>query len=53
MYEFKFADIGEGIHEGNILEWKFNEGDEVNEGDTLVIVETDKVNAEIPSPVSG
>ncbi len=53
MYEFKFADIGEGIHEGNILEWKFNEGDAVNEGDTLVIVETDKVNAELPSPVTG
>ncbi len=53
MYEFKFADIGEGIHEGNILEWKFKEGDAVNEGDTLVIVETDKVNAEIPSPVNG
>ena len=53
MYEFKFADIGEGIHEGNILEWKFNEGDAVKEGDTLVIVETDKVNAELPSPVTG
>ena len=53
MYEFKFADIGEGIHEGNILEWMFKEGDAVNEGDTLVIVETDKVNAELPSPVTG
>lgn|SRR5690554_790732 len=53
MYDFKFADIGEGIHEGKILEWKFKVGDQVNEGDTLVIVETDKVNAELPSPVSG
>ncbi len=53
MYEFKFADIGEGIHEGVILEWKFKEGDAVSEGDTLVIVETDKVNAELPSPVTG
>lgn len=53
MYDFKFADIGEGIHEGKILEWKFKVGDKVNEGDTLVIVETDKVNAELPSPVSG
>jgi pyruvate dehydrogenase E2 component (dihydrolipoamide acetyltransferase) len=53
MYNFKFADIGEGIHEGQILKWLKNEGDAVEEGETLVIVETDKVNAEIPSPVSG
>lgn len=53
MYDFKFADIGEGIHEGKILEWKFKVGDKVKEGETIVIVETDKVNAELPSPVSG
>ncbi len=53
MYDFKFADIGEGIHEGKILKWHFKEGDKVKEGETLVIVETDKVNAELPSPVDG
>lgn len=53
MYDFKFADIGEGIHEGQILKWNFNVGDKVKEGETLVIIETDKVNAEIPSPVDG
>ncbi|MDY0276904.1 MAG: 2-oxo acid dehydrogenase subunit E2 [Acholeplasma sp.] len=53
MYDFKFADIGDGIEEGKILEWKVKEGDQVKEGDTLVVVETDKVNAELPSPVSG
>lgn len=53
MYDFKFADIGEGIHEGQILKWLFKEGDKVKEGDTLCIIETDKVNAEIPSPVDG
>jgi len=53
MYEFRFADIGEGIHEGQILKWFFKEGDTVKEGDTLCLVETDKVNAEIPSPVTG
>ncbi|VEU81316.1 2-oxo acid dehydrogenase subunit E2 [Haploplasma axanthum] len=52
-YDFKFADIGDGIEEGKILEWKFKVGDKVKEGDTLVIVETDKVNAELPSPVTG
>ena len=53
MYDFKFADIGEGIHEGVVLKWLFKEGDQVKEGETLVIVETDKVNAELPSPVDG
>src|SRR5690554_1965517 len=53
VYDFKFADIGEGIHEGTILEWKFKVGDNVKEGETLVVVETDKVNAELPSPVDG
>ncbi|MBG0762741.1 2-oxo acid dehydrogenase subunit E2 [Acholeplasma laidlawii] len=53
MYEFKFADIGEGIHEGTVLQWNFKVGDKVKEGETLVIVETDKVNAELPSPVDG
>lgn len=53
MYIFKFADIGEGIHEGKILEWKYKVGDQAEEGETLVIIETDKVNAEIPLPVDG
>lgn len=53
MYDFKFSDIGEGLHEGKILKWHFKVGDTVKEGDTLVVIETDKVNAELPSPVSG
>lgn len=53
MFEFKFADIGEGIHEGVLLKWFVKEGDSIKEGDSLFLVETDKVNAEIPSPVSG
>lgn len=53
MYDLKFADIGEGIHEGQILKWYYKVGDKVKEGETLVVIETDKVNAEIPSPVDG
>lgn len=53
MFEFKFADIGEGIHEGVLLKWFVKEGDTIKEGDSLFLVETDKVNAEIPSPVDG
>jgi len=53
MYDFKFADIGEGIHEGVVLKWEYKIGDVIEEGETLVLIETDKVNAEIPSPVTG
>ncbi|ADE19529.1 dihydrolipoyl dehydrogenase [Mycoplasma crocodyli] len=53
MYKFKFADIGEGLHEGLVAEIFFKEGDKVNEGDSLFSVETDKVTSDIPSPVSG
>ncbi len=53
MFEFKFADIGEGIHEGKLLEFLVNEGDLVENGQSLFLVETDKVNAEIPSPKKG
>ena len=53
MYDFKFTDIGEGLHEGQILKWFFKVGDKVKDGDVLCVVETDKVNAEIPAPVSG
>lgn len=53
MYNFKFADIGEGIHEGVIHEWHVEEGGPIKEGSTLFSVETDKITAEIPSPVDG
>jgi pyruvate dehydrogenase E2 component (dihydrolipoamide acetyltransferase) len=53
MLEFKFPDIGEGIAEGKLLKWMVKVGDKVKEGDSLFLVETDKVNAEIPSPAEG
>lgn len=53
MFEFKFADIGEGIHQGKVLDCFFKVGDTVEEGESLFLVETDKVNAEIPSPTNG
>jgi pyruvate dehydrogenase E2 component (dihydrolipoamide acetyltransferase) len=52
-FEFRFPDIGEGIHEGVIMKWFVNPGDEIKEGDSLAEVETDKVTTEIPSPKSG
>jgi pyruvate dehydrogenase E2 component (dihydrolipoamide acetyltransferase) len=52
-YEFKLPDIGEGIHEGEIVQWLVQPGDFVKEDQAIVEVMTDKVTAEIPAPVSG
>ena len=43
----------EGAEEITIGAWSKKEGDHVDEGETLLEALTDKVNAEIPSPVSG
>ena len=45
--------MGESVTEGTVLEWHVAEGDEVSEGDTIVEVSTDKVDAEVPAPASG
>ncbi|MBU9710279.1 dihydrolipoamide acetyltransferase family protein [Evansella tamaricis] len=52
-YEFKMPDIGEGIHEGEIVKWEVKEGQEVKEDDVLCEVQNDKAVVEIPSPVDG
>jgi pyruvate/2-oxoglutarate dehydrogenase complex dihydrolipoamide acyltransferase (E2) component len=52
-YDFKLPDIGEGVHEAEILKWLVQEGDVVKEDQPLVEVMTDKVNAAIPSPRPG
>jgi pyruvate dehydrogenase E2 component (dihydrolipoamide acetyltransferase) len=46
-------DIGEGIHEGEIVKWFVKPGDEVQEDDVLCEVQNDKAVVEIPSPVKG
>ena len=51
--EFKLPDLGEGIHEGEIVEVFVQPGDAVREGDPLLEVETDKAVTAIPSPFTG
>ncbi len=53
MFEFKLPDLGEGIHEGEILKWYVEPGDMIAEDDPLVEIETDKAAVTIPSPRSG
>ena len=52
-YEFKLPDIGEGIHEAEIVKLHVKEGDDVQEDDVFAEVETDKAVVEIPVPVNG
>jgi len=46
-------EMGESVTEGTVLEWHVAEGDRVAEGQTVVEVSTDKVDAEVPAPSSG
>jgi len=50
---FKFPDLGEGVHEGEVLAVPVSVGQEVKEGDIILEVETDKAAVEIPSPYNG
>jgi pyruvate dehydrogenase E2 component (dihydrolipoamide acetyltransferase) len=50
---FRLPDLGEGIHEGEVLSILVSVGDAVKEGDPILEVETDKAAVEIPSPYTG
>ena len=52
-FVFKFPDVGEGIHEGTVVEWLVSEGERVAEDQPLLTVETDKAVVELPSPKAG
>ena len=45
--------LGESITEATVSKWLKNEGDSVQADEPIVELETDKVNLEVPSPVSG
>ena len=51
--EVEMPQMGESVTEGTILEWHVSEGEEVAEGDTVVEVSTDKIDAEVPAPAAG
>lgn len=53
MHVIKMPDIGEGIAEVELVLWRVQQGDTVNEDQILADVMTDKATIEIPSPVAG
>src|SRR5215216_4080792 len=51
--DIEMPQMGESVSEGTVLEWHKDEGDFVEEGETVVEISTDKVDAEVPAPASG
>jgi pyruvate dehydrogenase E2 component (dihydrolipoamide acetyltransferase) len=51
--EFRLADPGEGIHEAEIIDILVSEGDQVEEDQMILVIETDKASVEVPSPMAG
>ncbi len=51
--EVQMPAMGDSVAEGTILEWHKSEGDTIAADETLVEISTDKVDAEVPSPVAG
>ena len=46
-------ELGESITEATLAKWLKKKGDSINADEALVELETDKVNLEVPSPISG
>jgi pyruvate dehydrogenase E2 component (dihydrolipoamide acetyltransferase) len=51
--DFILPDLGEGVHEGELISWKVQIGQTVKEGETLAEFETDKALCEVASPRDG
>jgi pyruvate dehydrogenase E2 component (dihydrolipoamide acetyltransferase) len=51
--DFILPDLGEGVHEAELIKWRVEVGQQVNEHDILAEMETDKALVEVPSPRTG
>ena len=52
-YKLLLPSMGEGVMEATIISWLYNEGDSIKEDDSVVEIATDKVDSDVPTPVSG
>ena len=53
MTDVVLPELAEGVDKAVVTYWHFNTGDDINEGDDLVEMATDKASFNVPSPVSG
>lgn len=51
--QFKLPELGEGVHEGELVKWRVKPGDSIQHDQPLCDVMTDKATIEIPSPHAG
>lgn len=52
-FEYKFPELGEGLHEGEIVKMHIKAGDKVTDDDIIMEVQNDKAVVEVPCPVNG
>jgi 2-oxoisovalerate dehydrogenase E2 component (dihydrolipoyl transacylase) len=53
MSDFQLPELGEGVYEGELTDWKVKPGDAVKRGQALLEVMTDKATMEVPAPFAG
>ena len=53
VYEFRLPDVGEGLEEAEIVQWKVSVGQEIQANQLLVEIESSKSLVELPSPFAG
>lgn len=52
-FEYRFPELGEGLHEGEIIKMHIKAGDKVTDEDIIMEVQNDKAVVEVPCPVNG
>ncbi|TYP72524.1 dihydrolipoamide acetyltransferase family protein [Paenibacillus methanolicus] len=52
-FEYRFPELGEGLHEGEIVKMHIKPGDSVTDDDIIMEVQNDKAIVEVPCPVNG
>lgn len=52
-FEYRFPELGEGLHEGEIIKIHIKQGDKVTDDDIVMDVQNDKAVVEVPCPVNG
>ncbi|MBD8497445.1 2-oxo acid dehydrogenase subunit E2 [Paenibacillus arenosi] len=52
-FEYRFPELGEGLHEGEIIKMLIKPGDKVTDDDIIMEVQNDKAIVEVPCPVNG
>ena len=53
MSDYKLPELGEGVHEGELVKWRVSAGDVIKHDQPICEVMTDKATMEIPSPFDG